>query len=59
MRPEELSTRTKCFRLGTIGDSSCELARLGINCWNNGTFERGGLKGKLVSVLMIKCEASR
>ncbi len=59
MRPEELSTRIKCLRLGTVGDSRFWLARFGINCSSSGMFERGDLNGKFVSVLMIRCEASR
>lgn len=59
MRPEELSTRIKCLRVGTVGESRLEPVRSGISCWNSGIFERGGLNGRLVSVLMIKCEASR
>jgi hypothetical protein len=58
-RPDELSTRITLFRLGTVGDSRFGLVRLGTSCWNSGTLERGLLKGRLVSVLMIKCEASR
>lgn len=59
IRPEEFSTRIKLFRLGTVADSRFGLVRSGINCWNSGTLGRGGLNGKLVSVLMIKCEAPR
>jgi hypothetical protein len=53
IRPDELSTRTKCLRLGTVGDSRFALVRLGINWSNSGTLERGGLNGKLVSVLIM------
>ena len=59
MRPKELSTTIKRFRLGTVGDSSLMPVRLGINCRNNGILERGALKARLVSVLMIRCEALR
>lgn len=58
-RPEELSTTIKHFRLGTVGDSRLTPVRLGINCRNNGILERGALKGKVVSVLITKCEALR
>ena len=50
------------LRLGTSSDASCcgeVLARSGTNCASSGTLLRGGFRGRVVSVLMIRCDALR
>lgn len=59
MRPEELSTRTMCFREGTVSDWSFEVKRSGTRASRRVMLLRGGLKGRFVSVPITKCEASR
>lgn len=55
--PAELSTRITCLREGASSDSSFELAELLIIVSSIGTFERGGLNARLVSVPMMRWEA--
>ncbi len=59
IRPAELSTMTIRSRLGTISDCNFEADRSGTRLWRRDIFDRGGLNGRLVSVPMIRCEASR
>lgn len=57
--PAELSTTITCLREGAASDSSFELAVSLIIESNIGTFERGALKGRLVSVPIIRCETPK
>jgi hypothetical protein len=59
MRSEELSTRTMCFREGTVSDWSFEVKRSGMRASRRVMLLRGGLKGRFVSVPITRCEASR
>lgn len=52
--PAELSTRMIFLRDGASSDSSLELAESLIIVSSMGTFERGGLKGRLVSVPIMR-----
>lgn len=56
---EELSTRIRVLSDGTVGDEIVRESRSGMRCWRSGRLERGGLRERLASVLMIKCEAER
>ena len=48
------------FREGRSSDWRVEeLERLGTRWWRRGMLERGGLRGRLVSVPMIRWEAER
>lgn len=58
-RPAELSTMMRFTRDGTVSDSSFELWRLAINSLNNGRFDRGAFRGRLVSVDMMRWAAVR
>src|SRR5271155_1118838 len=59
IRPEELSTRITCLREGMAEEERVELERSEIRASRMGIFERGGLKGRFVSVPMIKWVAER
>ena len=59
MRPPELSTRMICWRDGAVSDSNLDPDKAGARLSRIVMFERGGLKGRFVSVLMTRCEASR
>ena len=59
MRPDALSTRTICWREGTVSDWSLEANRSGTRASRRVMLLRGGLKGRLVSVPMTRWEASR
>lgn len=60
MRPAELSTMTALVREGTSSDSQRVWPwRFGIMCVRRGMFERGSLRGRFVSVLIMRWEAVR
>lgn len=59
-RPEELSTRIMEVREGTVSEwMGVVLLMLGVNWVRRSIFERGGLYGRLVSVLIIRWDAVR
>lgn len=58
-RPAELSTRMTLCRDGTDADSIDPEVRSGEICLSSDMFSRGGLKGRLVSVPIMRCVAER
>lgn len=44
---------------GTGGDERVWESRSGTRCWRRGRLERGGLRERFASVLMMRCEAER
>lgn len=55
--PAELSTRMMCLRDGAASASNLELAELLMIVSSIGTLDRGGLKGRFVSVPMMRWDA--
>lgn len=58
-RPAELSTRMTFWRDGTEADLIDPDVRSGEICLSSDIFSRGGLKGRLVSVPIMRCVAER
>lgn len=56
---EELSTRMRVLSDGTDGDERVRESRSGMRCWSRERLERGDLRERFASVLMMRCEAER
>lgn len=59
IRENELSTRNMLRKEGTAADSSIFLSKSGAMAFNKLMFSLGFLKGRFVSVDIIRCAASR
>ena len=55
----ELLTMKTCVKEGTVWDWTIRAPVSGTNCFNRESLGLGGFLGRYVSVLMIRCEASR